>query len=170
LDKQRLRIFVAFFILVFTLGHSSCYSFRGVSISPDVFTFYVDDFELNALNAPVTLDQEFSEALRDKIRRETRLTLTEVDPDLIFGGAIMRYDVTALDPVQGERTALNRLTIGIRIDYESMKEKDDKWQQTFSFFQDFPADQNLADVEVQLIEAIFEQITEDVFNRAFSNW
>lgn len=159
---------IPFFVMMTSL--TSCYSFRGISIDPEVFTFYVDDFELNALNAPVTLDQDFSEALRDKIRRETRLTLSEVDPDLIFSGAIVRYDVTALDPVQGERTALNRLTIGIRVEYESMKNEEDKWQRTFSFFEDFPADQNLADVEIQLIETIFEQITEDVFNAAFSNW
>jgi len=165
-----IKTYFLFAVLLLATGLSSCYSFRGVSIAPDVFTFYVDDFELNALNAPVTLDQDFSEALRDKIRRETRLTLTEVDPDLIFSGAIQTYNITALDPVQGERTALNRLTIGIRVNYESMKDKEDKWQQTFSFFEDFPADQNLADVELQLIETIFEQITEDVFNKAFSNW
>lgn len=162
-------IFSALFFPVI-LGMVSCYSFRGVSIAPDVNTFYVEDFELTAPNAPVTLDQDFSEAIRDKIRRETRLSLSEVDPDLIFAGAITAYNVTALDPVIGERTALNRLTISIRVNYENTKNKEDKWQQSFSFFEDFQADQNLADVEIQLIETIFEQITEDIFNRAFSNW
>ena len=39
-----------------------------------------------------------------------------------------------------------------------------------SFFSDFESSQNLADVQDELIEAIFEQITEDIFNRAFSDW
>ena len=173
MDSQIRMVFIleiSIFSFLLLAGMSSCYSFRGVSISPDVSTFFIDDFELTAPNAPVTLNQDFSEALRDKIRRETRLSLIEVDPDLIFGGSITTYNVTALDPVVGERTALNRLTIGIRVKYESMKDKEDNWQQNFSFFNDFSADQNLADIENQLIETIFEQITEDIFNRAFSNW
>nr|MBS0036595.1 LptE family protein [Saprospiraceae bacterium] len=149
---------------------NACYSFRGVSISPDVQTFYVDYFELAAPNAPITLNQDFGEAMRDKIRTETRLSLTDTDPDLIFSGSITAYNITALDPVVGERTALNRLQISVRVNYESTVDEDNNWQQTFSFFAEFPADQNLTDIENQLIETIFEQLTEDIFNRAFSNW
>jgi hypothetical protein len=157
--------------LMFVLAASlNCYSFRGVSIDPNVNTFYVDDFELATSNAPITLSQDFSEALRDKIRLETRLTLTDTDPDIEFSGAITGYDVTSMDPQPGEFTALNRLQIRIRVEYVSNKKRDDKWQETFSFFEDFPATQNLIDVEESLVNAIFDQITEDIFNRAFSNW
>ncbi len=148
----------------------NCYSFRGVSIDPNVNTFFVGDFDLSAPNAPITLSQDFAEALRDKIRLETRLSLTDTDPDLEFSGTITAYDVTAMDPQPGEFSGQNRLQIRVRVEYLSNKNEDDKWEETFSFFEDFPADQNLIDVEDTLVNSIFEQLTEDIFNRAFSNW
>ncbi|TVR81976.1 MAG: hypothetical protein EA409_05800 [Saprospirales bacterium] len=155
---------------LFVASITSCYSFKGTSIDPNVNTFFIGDFEITAPNAPITISQDFSEALRDKIRLETRLTLADIDPDIEFTGSIVTYNVTALDPQPGEFTALNRLQIGVRIEYLNNKKKDDKWQQTFSFFEDFPADQNLIDVEENLISIIFDQLTEDIFNRAFSDW
>lgn len=166
-----LKIICRILIFVVLMGiMQGCYSFRGISIDPEVNTFFVGDFEITAPNAPITISQDFAEALRDKIRLETRLTLADIDPDIEFTGAIVTYNVTALDPQPGEFTALNRLQIGVRIEYLSNKNKDDKWQQTFSFFEDFPADQNLIDVEENLISLIFDQLTEDIFNRAFSDW
>ena len=162
--------FLSVLLLILAVSFGSCYSFRGVSIAPNVDTFYIDDFEQSAPNAPITLNQDFSEAMRDKIRRETRLSLTDTDPDIVFSGSITGYNITALDPIPGERAALNRLQISVRVNYESMVDKEDKWQETFSFFEEFQADQNLTTIENQLISNIFDQITEDIFNRAFSNW
>ena len=42
--------------------------------------------------------------------------------------------------------------------------------QIFSFFFDFPANQDLSAVESQAIEEILDQLMEDIFNAAFSNW
>ena len=50
-----------------------------------------------------------------------------------------------------------------------MDEEDD-WSQTFSFFEDFDNDSNLEDVQDELIDNIFEQILQDIFTRAFTNW
>lgn len=167
---MKIRVLPLFLIGVFCALNCGCYSFKGVSIDPNVDTFYVDDFQLSAPNAPITLNSDFSEALRDKIRRETRLGLTEVDPDLEFSGEITSYQVTALDPQPGEFTALNRLTIRVKVNFLSNYNNDNQWEETFSFFADFSSDDILTNVQDDLIKTIFDQITEDVFNRAFSNW
>ncbi len=72
-------------------GLSGCYSLKGFSIAPDVKTFYVGNFKITALNAPATINQTFTEALKDKVARESRLKYTDLDPDLEFNGTIQKF-------------------------------------------------------------------------------
>lgn len=146
------------------------YSFRGISIPADVTTYYVGQFNNNALNAPPTLAIETSEALKEKIRRESRLILNETEPDVEFQGTIVDFRVTAEAPQPGESSAINRLTIVTAVEYISNKNEDDGFKKNFSFFFDFDANTELASVQTQAIEDILAQLTEDIFNAAFTNW
>ncbi len=159
---------VLFLLLVILVP--GCYSLKGYSISPDVYTYYVDAFKLTALNAPATLNQTFAESLKDKISRESRLRYTEADPDLEFSGTIQGFNVSAVAPQPGERTAFNRLTINLTVEYVNHKQEKDHWTKSFSHFADFAAEQDLLQVQDDLIKIIFDQILEDVFNQAFNNW
>ena len=71
-------------ILIFMLAllFSGCYTFKGISIDPDINTYFVQTFETSAPNAPPTLALEFTERLKDKIRAETRLQLRNNSPDV----------------------------------------------------------------------------------------
>lgn len=151
-------------------GSSNGYSLKGISIPPDVGTYYVSQFNNNALNAPPTLAIEVTEALKEKIRRETRLILNETDPDIEFKGTVVDFRVTSEAPQPGEFSALNRLTIVTAVEYISNKNEEDGFKRNFSFFFDFPADQDLAAVETEAITAILDQMMEDIFNVAFTNW
>lgn len=151
----------------------SCYSFKGISIPPEAETYYVKDFQLRANNAPAQIDQIWSEALREKVRNESRLTYNDQSPDIEFQGSITSYRVQGTAPQEGNTVALNKLTIGISVTYINNKGdggKDDEWTQNFSFFKDFDATLDLNSVEQDFIEEIFEQLTENVFNKAFTNW
>jgi hypothetical protein len=161
-------------LLLLTLWISGCsvnkYSFKGYSISPDVHTFYVDNFKLNAQNAPATIPQTFAETLKDKVSRESRLQYTTLNPDLEFSGTIQNFTVSAVAPKPDEQTSFNRLTIYVAVEYTNHQDAKDQWQKTFSHFADFPTDQNLLQVQDELISIIFTQIQEDIFNQAFNNW
>ncbi len=149
---------------------SSCtLSFKNTSISPEVEHFYVGTFDLDAFSAPPTLAIVWTERLRDKILQDTRLRYEETDPHIAFSGSVTRYAVESVAPQQGEGAALNRLEIGIRVLYENTVD-DQEWTNTFTFFSDFDRTQNLADIEDELIEVIYDQMLEDVFNKAFANW
>ncbi len=162
--------------IVFTLFIgllSGCYSFKGISIPPEAQTFYVKDFVLRANNAPAQIDQLWSEALREKIRNESRLTYNEQSPDIEFNGSITSYSVQGTAPQEGNTVALNKLTIAVSVTYTNNAGEggdDDEWTQSFSFFKDFDATLDLNSVEEGFIEEIFEQLTENVFNKAFTNW
>ncbi|PSR09359.1 MAG: hypothetical protein DA408_05720 [Bacteroidetes bacterium] len=166
--------FFVFLLFFFSLTTWQCgnngYSFRGISIPADVRTYYVGQFKNNALNAPPTIATDFSEALKEKIRRESRLILNETSPDVEFQGTIVDFRVTAEAPQPGATSAINRLTIITAVQYSSNKDETAGFKKNFSFFFDFPASVDLASVQTDAIEAIFTQLTEDIFNAAFTNW
>jgi len=163
------RIVVALLGLNF-LTLQGCYSFRGISIPPDVKTYYIPVFDIRATNAPPTVGQDFSELLKDKVRNEARLLWDEVNPHIEFTGAISAFNVKPVAPQPGETVALNRLEISVAINFINNNDEKKNWNSTFSFFGDFGTDQNLLDIQDGLIAQIYEQIVEDVFNKAFTDW
>ncbi len=153
---------------------NACYSFKGISIPPDIGTFYVDPFQNTTATGPADIGDRFSESLRDIILSSSRLTYNETEPDIEFTGTVSGFNVTSVAPQEREGgsfgSALNRLQISIQVDYVNHKNEEDNWTQSFSFFEDFDSNTDLSSVQEELISNIFRQLTEDVFNRSFTNW
>lgn len=149
---------------------SSCLSFRGVTIPTGVKSFAVEMPVVKELNAPPELAQLFMETLRLKIRQQSTLVFNENEPDVIFSPIINRYSVTAVAPQDGDVVAFNRLDVSVSINYENTLDEEDNFSKSFSAFQDFNASESLQQLEDGLIEVIFDDITERVFNETFSDW
>ena len=156
------------------VGLSACYTFRGVTIPPEVLTFSVENVENRADAVVPGLAQDFTQSLRDRIRNESRLeeASTNQVADIEFSGFVSRWETNSLAPKPGEQTALSQLKIYIKVAAQYREEKfiENEFNQTFSFQVEYPAEQNLLDIQDQLIEQIFDQITNDVFNKAFTSW
>lgn len=157
-------------LMVLTALFSGCYSFKGISIPDDVKTFWVMPFDNRAVNGPPTLSLVFTERLKDKVRNESRLQLNDTGPDVTFSGTITDFSVTSVAPQPGERTAFNRLQISVSVKYESAKDEKLNWSQSFSYFTNYPSTSNLLSIQDQLITEINDQLVEDIFNRAFTDW
>ena len=149
---------------------SSCYSFRSSFVDSELRSYYVENFKVTAYNAPATINQTFAEALKDKIARESSLKYVEENPDIEFTGTIQSYNVSGVAPQPNEQTAFNRLTISVNIDYVNHLDSKKDWVKSFSHFADFASSENLLQEQDKLIDEIFKQILEDVFNQAFNNW
>ncbi|MCB0655907.1 MAG: hypothetical protein KDC57_07225 [Saprospiraceae bacterium] len=158
---------------------AGCYSFKGISIPEGAQTFRAGVFEDQTRGTtppPPTIFNNFTEELKDKIRNETRLDLINSDADIEFTGAITRFDVSYEAPstnqnaIGGTSGAFNRLTIAVEVSYNYRQDVKKNWKQTFSFYDDFRSDQNLVDVQDELINNIFEQILEQIFQKAFGDW
>ncbi|MCB0636137.1 MAG: hypothetical protein KDC54_05945 [Lewinella sp.] len=147
-----------------------CYTLSGISIPEEVDTYFVSQFENNALNAPPTLPIEVTEALKEKIRTTTRLTLDDTNPHIEFQGTVVDFRVTAEAPQPGEFSAINRLTIVTAVEYINHLDEEAGFRRNFSYFFDFPATQDLSSVQEQAIQEILDQIMEDIFNQAFTDW
>ena len=150
-------------LCIILISLSSCYSFKGVSISPELESYNVADFTLLDNRAPANLNEEFAEKLREKITSESRLIYTDTEPDIEFGGDISSYDVRSVAPQEGNTTALTRLEIRVRVTYTNNKDEEAGWQKPFAFFWDFESGEDLLSIQDELIEIIFDKIVEDVF-------
>ncbi len=167
---------------------NGCYTFKSAGIPAGMETFYIAEVENTAANVVGTLASNFQLKLTDKIRTEGKLTPTEYEPHVQFEATITGFNVTSVAPEEGQTTAFNRLDIRVQVkftkyfdvtfednNYYNPNPDDDPkknliWTNTFGFFEDYASDVNLLDVQDGLIENITDQIVEDIFNKAFSDW
>ncbi len=151
---------------------TSCgiYSFTGASIPTEAKTVSVAYFTTTATNSPSSLNQTITEGLKDLFLSQTNLDLTELEGDLSFSGQITKYQLSPMAIQANETAGQNRLTIDIKVKYTNSFDDKQNFESTFSRYRDFSSSQNLADVEIVLIEEITKELLEDVFNKAFVNW
>ncbi|MFS2189335.1 LptE family protein [Mucilaginibacter sp. Mucisp84] len=141
-------------------------------------TINVQFFENNAPLVVNNLSQTFTEALKDRIRTQTSLSLVRGEADATMSGAITGYSIA---PASIQATAnnvapiadANRLTITVRVkfSFDAAKTPADKklsFEQSFTKFADYRGD--ISSQEQNLIRQINKQLIDDIFNAAFSNW
>lgn len=160
--------------LLLTVGLSvSCASYSlslaGASIPAEMKTVTVEFFENNAQIVNPILSQNFTEALKDRIRNQSRLSQVSQEGDAIFSGYISGYAIgQAAVGGQNDQAQLNRLTITISVKYVDNINPDNSFEQSFSRYQDFSGDVQTS--EATMNTAIINMLTEDIFNKAFANW
>lgn len=175
--KRILWLFVA------TVALSGCaYKFNGASIPPNMKTVNVVFFENVAPLVVPNLAQQFTEDLKERIRTQTKLSMTQnPEADAIFEGKITGYSITPIAIQDNARpiAGANRLTITVQVKYtinvkntDAKEGKDEKgFEESFSAFTDFSlSGQTLQSQEQALIKKVNTQLTENIFNRAFAQW
>ena len=149
---------------------AGCYTFKNASIPPNASFFYIETFRNSTTLAPPTFAQDFTNALRNKIVTDSKLSFNEENPDYTFKGTVTGYEVTPESPQADGRTILSRLTITIEVDFTNHLDKESSWKRRFSQFSNFGATQNLLDVQDQLVEEINRLLVDEIFNASFATW
>ena len=98
------------------------------------------------------------------------LNYTDEDPDIELRGTLVDFRITSEAPRVGETTAINRLTITLAIEYFNNRTQKEVFKRNFSFFYNYPSDQDFSTVQETAIRTISNQLMEDIFNAAFSDW
>jgi hypothetical protein len=161
---------VSFLVL---FSQSCTIKLNGSSIPPELKTISVGYFENNSPLVVNYLSQQFTEALKDRIRSTTRLSIIQGEGDASLSGTITGYSI---EPVSIQATTNNvapiagatRLTITVNVTYTNKADKKFNFTQSFPAFADFTGD--ISAQQQGLITTINKQLTEDIFNRAFANW
>ena len=159
-------------ILVLILSLQSCgyYSFTGADTG-NAETFQVNFFQNNAQLVEPGIDRDFTLQLQDLIQNQTKLSLTNSNADLVYEGEITRYYVAPMTATADSQAAQNRLTIAINVRFYNTLDPEKDFEQNFSFYFDFPANEQLTGATRDVaIEEVYLRITQDVFNASLTNW
>ncbi len=158
-------------MIVLSTGLGSCgiYSFTGAQI--DAKTIQIDYFPNHASLVDPSLSQAFTLALQDLFLRQTNLDLVKSGGELQFEGEITDYKIKPTAATGSQTAAYNRLTITVNARFFNTLKEEDSFEKKFSFYYDFPADQQLTgSLKETAYNEIFERITQDIFNASVANW
>ncbi len=157
--------------IILLLQSCGTYSFSGASIPPEMKTISVQFFENNAQLVVPNLSQQFTEALKERVRNQSRLSIVRSDGDANLEGRITDYTIRPVAIQGNERAGLNRLTITVNVKYSNNLNPELNFEQSFQAFQEFSLNQgSIQSQEQGLIRLINKQLTELIFNKAFANW
>ena len=146
------------------------YSFDGASIPSDATSFYVNTFIIKTENCPANTGSVSSEKLIDLLLNQTNLKFSNKETELNFYGEITNYKINPIAIQSNDLAAKNRLEITIKVKYTNTLDKKQNFEHSFKRYRDFDSEQNLAEIEDDLIQSILQEITEDIYNKAFVNW
>jgi hypothetical protein len=149
---------------------SGCYSFTGASLSSDVKTIEIPTI-IDESGGPSSLSIRFSEKIRNYFLQNTNLKLVKSNGDILIDAKIVNYQVTPVALAATNTAAQNRLTITLKVTFQNNKDETFNFKdQLFTQFQDFPENQNFAQIENDLIDRISNLIVIDLFNKTIANW
>lgn len=161
------KIFVG---LLCSILFSSCYSFKGASLSPDLKTIQINNIRMETAGGPTNLGLTVNEKVKEYFQRNTTLKIINQNPDLSLEGTITGYEMTPQAPTSDDKAGLNRLTLKIQFSLVNRLDETKNFDQEFSFYQDFPQNQTLTQVEKSLIPKLVDQIILDLFNKIAGDW
>jgi hypothetical protein len=116
------------------------------------------------------LSNDFTEKLKTKLQKQTKLKEETESGDLLFEGQISGYEVRPMAIQKEDMAAQNRLTITVRVKYTNNKDHEQDFNKDFSAFEDFSSTISLNDVESSIVPEILEKLIEDIFNATIANW
>lgn len=172
MKTQTAKPFLIATIGLIALLFTGCYSFKDVnSIPADIKTFkvnYIENRSRGYVNPQ--LSPQLTDKLRQKIVNQTRLSPVQGDDaDYDIKGEITDYSVTT-SGISQQQAATNRLTVSVKIVFTNRKDDKKNFEATVSRNFDFSATLTLQQAEAQLMTNILQQVTDEIFNRIFSNW
>lgn len=168
--------FVAVLFFIAGFG-SSCgiYSFNDVGLIPDsVKTVRVNFIENRAPYVNPQLSQTLTDRLKQKITSQTRLNATNSDDaHYDISGTITDYSVSTTGVTNNNgrtQASINRLTVTVQISLVNQLAGTEPQNFTITRNFDFDSSKTLQVAEASLFDEMIRTLTDEIFNRIFSNW
>lgn len=161
---------IIFIFLIFSLKSCSVYNFTGTG-KMDAKTFEVKNFKNYASIVEPGIERAFTLQLQNLIQTQTNLNFVNSDGDLTYEGEIVDYRQFPTTATADQAAAQTRLSITVNVRFANKNKETDNFEKKFSFFYDFPANQQLQGARLnEALKVIFERITQDIFNESLAKW
>ncbi len=171
---DKLHMFLCVLLVCLSINGCKVYSFKDVSIPPEVKTIHIGFIENRARYVDPQLSPQLTDKLKQKISNQTKLTqILSENADYDVTAYVSDYNITTAG-VSNQAASIDRLTVTIhmtlknRLTEQKLGTPDFETDISRNF--DFPATQSVSDAEASLTPQIVSQMTDDLFNRLFSNW
>jgi hypothetical protein len=162
-------LFLPFCFILHFFSSCHVYSFKDVSIPPEVKTVKIGLIENKARYVNPQLSPRLTERLQQKIIGQTRLTRTNNDDAHYQINGYISEDNISTAGISNQTAATNRLTIGVHITFvNTLIGKTQEFDIARNF--DFNANLSRQQAEAALNEEIIKNLGDEIFNRIFSNW
>ena len=161
--------FIQLIILLTLTTSCGVYSFKDVSIPPEVKTVKIGFFENKASYINPQLAPLLTDRLQLKITNQTRLTRTNSDDAHYQISGYISQDNISTAGITNQQSSINRLTIGVHLLFRNtLTGKSNEYDVSRNF--DFNANLSRQQAEALLKGEILKNVTDEIFNRLFSNW
>lgn len=164
-------ILISLFLTLLLAGCSIKYSLNGASIDyTKIKTVSITDFQNLAPTVYPPLAQRFTEDLKDRFQRQTRLRDIPTNGDLSIEGEIVGYDLSAEAVQENAFAAKTRLTLRINVRFTNKVNEEESFEREFTSFGTFDSSQMFVDVQDQLCQELTKDIINQIFNATVENW
>jgi len=164
-------ILISLLLMLLLAGCSIKYSLNGASIDyTKIKTVSITDFQNLAPTVYPPLAQRFTEDLKDRFQRQTRLRDIPTNGDLSIEGEIVGYDLSAEAVQENAFAAKTRLTLRINVRFTNKVNEEENFEREFTSFGTFDSSQMFVNVQDQLCEELTKDIINQIFNATVENW
>jgi len=148
------------------------YSFTGTSIPGDVRTIHIPFFPDNSQSGLGDLSDRLNTALINRFVNQSRLSLDtdREGADSWMEGTIQSYRNRPFSIGGDEQANLNEIQIVVRATFQFAKNEQAEYSKTFTGSSTYDVLQNPVDGELEAAEEALQQIANNAFNDAVSNW
>jgi len=168
---------VGFVSICLVLSSCKIYSFKDVSIPAQVKSIHISYIENRARLVNPQLAPQLNDKLRQKITQQaSRLAQIQTsDADYDISGSVTDYSYTT-SGISQQQVSSNRLTVTVHIIFKNHLDPTGKTVAPADFEADvtrnfdFSGNLSINDAEAQLLPTIVSNMTDEIFNKLFSNW
>ncbi|MEX1063151.1 MAG: LPS assembly lipoprotein LptE [Balneolaceae bacterium] len=148
------------------------YSFTGTSIPSDVNTVYLPFFEDRSGGGLGDISDRLNRSLINRFVNQSRLSMTnnQDGADAVVQGVIQSYQDRPFSVGGDEQADLNEVAISVRASFRYADDEEPLWDKNFTGTATYDVRENPVDGEVAAAEAALQQIANNMFNDAVSNW
>ena len=167
-----IKLPVACCLLLFMFSYATCkYSTKDTSPIPaEVKTFRVNYFENKANYVNPQLTPQLTERLKQRIIGQTRLRQINGDEaNYDISGYLTEYSVTT-SGVSNQNASTNRLNVTFHLIFKNKLDQKKDFETDITSNYDFDARLNLQQAEAKLGNDILKNLSDQIFNKIFSNW
>lgn len=166
-------------ILVFLSGLVACkvYSLKDTSIPSEVKSIHLAYIENRARLVNPALAPALNDALRQKINNQAsrlaQIPTSDADYDITAWISDYNYSTSG---ISNQQASSNRLTVTVHIVFKNNLDPTGKkvppanFEADVSRNFDFNAQTSITDAENQLLPTMTSNLTDEIFNKLFSNW